>query len=93
MCCNRAGNGQKAPYSFVSSPVLATNPSDAGCASCYMVTHTSSEGTPCTRWGVRYCASVLDRCSDQMRHTAATVFSHMDGAAGRAPLAPPRLPA
>ena len=25
-CCNRAGNGQKPPYSSVSSPVLATNP-------------------------------------------------------------------
>ena len=78
-CCNRAGNGQKAPYSSVSSPVLATNPSYAGCASCCMVTHTSSQGTPSTRWGVRYCASVLDRCRDRMRRTTATVFSHMDG--------------
>ena len=77
----------------MSSPVLATNPSDAGCARCYMVAHTSSKGTPSTRWGVRYCASVLDRCSDRMRHTAATVFSHMDGVVGRAPSPPPGLPA
>ena len=54
-----------------------------------MVTHTSSQGTPSTRWGVRYCASLLDRCSDRMRHTVATVFSRMDGAVGRAPFPPP----
>ena len=73
----------------MSSPVLATNPSYAGCASCCTVTHKSSHGTPSTKWGVRYCASVLDKCSDRMRHTAPTVFSHMDGAVGRAPLPPP----
>ena len=77
----------------MSSPVLATNPSDAGYASYCMVTHTSSQGTPSTGWGVRCCASVLDLCSDRMRHTTATVFSHMDGVVGRAPPPPPRLPA
>ena len=73
----------------MSSPALATNPSDAGCANCCMVTHTCSQGTPSTSWAVRYCAYVMDRCSDRMRHTKATVFSHMDGAVGRAPLPPP----
>ena len=89
-CCSRAGNGQKAPYSSASSPVLATNSYHAGRASCCMVTHTSSQGTPSTRGGLGYCASVLDKCSNRMRRTAATVFSQMDGAVGRAPLpAPP----
>ena len=73
----------------MSSSVLATNPSDVGCERCCMVTHTSAQGTPSTRWGVRYSPSVLDRCSDRMRHTAATVFGNMDGAVGRAPLLTP----